>query len=194
MIGPTIDARVGNIFKMIVNCGGRTSHRMNLRAETAPSGIDGLTDQHEVQSLGRITNPTCDCPGSRPWTRKLSFYNKSTRCFRYRNHCLMAPPKPNDGASDGEAPAPTGEVAPKWKTTGLQQANSMGGGGAAAIPKNGKFRVFVLMGQSNMTGAARAKELKPPYNQKHDRIRIWANGRWEHFVPCVRRWWHGGRD
>jgi len=88
-------------------------------------------------------------------------------------------------ASDGEAPAPTGEVAPKWKTTGLQQANSMGGG-AAAIPKSGKFRVFVLMGQSNMTGAARAKELKPPYNQKHDRIRIWANGRWEYFVPRVR--------
>ena len=60
------------------------------------------------------------------------------------------------------------------------------GGGAAAIPKSGKFRVFVLMGQSNMTGAARAKELKPPYNQKHDRIRIWANGRWEYFVPSVR--------
>ncbi|MFC1596450.1 sialate O-acetylesterase [Planctomycetota bacterium] len=88
-------------------------------------------------------------------------------------------------ASVGETPAPTGEVAPKWKTTGLQQANSMGAG-AAAISKSGKFRVFVLMGQSNMTGAARAKELKPPYNEKHDRIRIWANGRWEYFVPRVR--------
>lgn len=73
----------------------------------------------------------------------------------------------------------------KWKTTGLQQANSMGGG-AAAIPKRGKFRVFVLMGQSNMTGAARANKLKPPYTEKHDRIRIWANGRWEYFVPSVR--------
>jgi len=88
-------------------------------------------------------------------------------------------------ASVGEAPAPTGEVAPKWKTTGLQQANSMGGG-AAAISESGKFRVFVLMGQSNMTGAARANELKAPYNEKHNHIRIWANGRWEYFVPRVR--------
>jgi hypothetical protein len=83
------------------------------------------------------------------------------------------------------ASVPADGVAPKWKTTGFQQANTMGGG-EAAIPKSGKFRVFVLMGQSNMTGAARAKELKPPYNEKHDRIRIWANGRWEYFVPRVR--------
>lgn len=76
--------------------------------------------------------------------------------------------------SDGESQ--------KWNTAGLRQANSMGGG-EAPIPKRGKFRVFVLMGQSNMQGAARASELKPPYNQKHDRIRIWANGRWEYFVP-----------
>jgi lysophospholipase L1-like esterase len=73
----------------------------------------------------------------------------------------------------------------KWKTTGLKQANSMGGG-EVAISKNGKFRVFVLMGQSNMQGAGRAKELKAPYNEKHDRIRIWANGRWEYFVPSQR--------
>jgi hypothetical protein len=39
------------------------------------------------------------------------------------------------------------------------------------------------MGQSNMHGTARASELKSPYNKKHDRIRIWANGRWEYFVP-----------
>ena len=37
-----------------------------------------------------------------------------------------------------------------------------------------------------MTGAARAAELEAPYNEKHDRIRIWANGRWEYFVPRVR--------
>ncbi|MCP4312832.1 MAG: alpha/beta hydrolase fold domain-containing protein [Bacteroidetes bacterium] len=73
----------------------------------------------------------------------------------------------------------------KWKTTGLKQANSMGAG-EAAIPKNGKFRVFVLMGQSNMQGAGRANELKAPYTEKHDRIRIWANGRWEYFVPSQR--------
>jgi len=72
-----------------------------------------------------------------------------------------------------------------WNTTGLQQANSMGGG-AAEISKSGKFRVFVLMGQSNMQGAGRAKELKAPYNQKHDRIRIWANGSWQYFVPSNR--------
>ena len=75
--------------------------------------------------------------------------------------------------------------ATKWKTTGFQQANTMGGG-EAAISKSGKFRVFVLMGQSNMTGAARAAELEAPYTEKHDRIRIWANGRWEYFVPRVR--------
>ena len=57
------------------------------------------------------------------------------------------------------------------------------GGGEAAIPKSGKFRVFVLMGQSNMHGLARATELTAPYSEKHDRIRIWANGRWEYFVP-----------
>lgn len=73
----------------------------------------------------------------------------------------------------------------KWNTAGLQQANSMGGG-EAAISKDGKFRVFVLMGQSNMTGAARASKLTPPYTEKHNRIRIRANGRWEYFVPTVR--------
>ena len=49
------------------------------------------------------------------------------------------------------APISAGEVAPKWKTTGLQQANTMGGG-EAPIPIGGKFRVFVLMGQSNTQG------------------------------------------
>jgi len=73
----------------------------------------------------------------------------------------------------------------KWKTTGFKQSNTMGGG-EATIPKSGKFRVFVLMGQSNMQGTGRAKELKAPYNEKHDRIRIWANGRWEYFVPSQR--------
>ena len=86
--------------------------------------------------------------------------------------------------ADGEGDQKDDEAS-IWNTTGFKQANSMGGG-EAAIPKSGKFRVFVLMGQSNMTGAARAKELKPPYTEKHDRIRIWANGRWEYFVPSVR--------
>jgi hypothetical protein len=74
------------------------------------------------------------------------------------------------------------EEAMKWKTTGFKQANTMGGG-EAVIPKSGKFRVFVLMGQSNMHGLAPATELTAPYTEKHDRIRIWANGRWEYFVP-----------
>jgi len=82
---------------------------------------------------------------------------------------------------------PTEEVAEamKWKTPGFKQANTMGGG-EAAIPQSGKLRVFVLMGQSNMAGAGRADELMPPYNEKHDRIRIWANGRWEYLVPSQR--------
>jgi len=70
----------------------------------------------------------------------------------------------------------------KWNTVGFQQANTMGGG-KAEIPESGVFRVFVLMGQSNMHGTARARELKAPYNKKHDRIRVWANGQWEYFVP-----------
>ena len=82
-------------------------------------------------------------------------------------------------------PANAEEETLKWKTTGFQQANTMGGG-EATIPKSGKFRVFVLMGQSNMQGAGRANELKTPYTEKHDRIRIWANGQWEYFVPTQR--------
>ena len=97
--------------------------------------------------------------------------------------CIILIPSLLSAQTSNSAPKPKGAM--KWNTTGFKQANSMGGG-EAAIPKSGKFRVFVLMGQSNMTGAARAKELKPPYTEKHDRIRIWANGRWEYFVPSVR--------
>ena len=84
-----------------------------------------------------------------------------------------------------EEASPPNKKAIKWNTTGLKQANTMGGG-EAPVSKSGKFRVFVLMGQSNMQGAGWAKELKPPYTEKHDRIRIWANGRWEYFVPSQR--------
>ncbi len=77
-------------------------------------------------------------------------------------------------------------AAPKTKAhaqgQGLKQANTMGGGRAALL-KTGKFRVFLLAGQSNMTGQGRANELKPPFNEPHERIRIWANNRWEYFVP-----------
>jgi hypothetical protein len=76
-------------------------------------------------------------------------------------------------------------VVSKWKTAGFTQANTMGAG-EAPISKNGKFRVFVLMGQSNMQGAGRAKNLRAPYTETHERIRIWANGRWEYFVPTQR--------
>lgn len=48
------------------------------------------------------------------------------------------------------------DEAAKWNTTGLQQANTMGGG-PAPIPESRKLRVFVLMGQSNMHGTARAQ-------------------------------------
>jgi len=77
---------------------------------------------------------------------------------------------------------PQVETAEKWKTMGFQQPNSMGGG-EAAIPETGTFRVFILMGQSNMNGSGRFKDLEAPYNQRHERIRVWANGRWEYMVP-----------
>lgn len=77
---------------------------------------------------------------------------------------------------------PQVEFADKWKTIGFQQPNSMGSG-EAAIPETGTFRVFILMGQSNMNGSGRAEDLEAPYNQTHERIRIWANGRWEYMVP-----------
>jgi hypothetical protein len=76
-------------------------------------------------------------------------------------------------------------VVSKWNTIGFKQANTMGAG-EAPISKKGKFRVFVLMGQSNMQGAGKAKNLKTPYTETHERIRIWANGRWEYFVPTQR--------
>ena len=97
--------------------------------------------------------------------------------------CIILIPSLLSAQTSNGAPKPKGAM--KWNTTGFKQANSMGGG-EAAVSKSGKLRVFVLMGQSNMTGAARAKELKPPYNEKHERIRIWANGRWEYFQPRVR--------
>jgi hypothetical protein len=103
--------------------------------------------------------------------------------FQQMKICLIALISLSAAAVGSAAPA--SKSTPKWKTAGLQQANSMGAG-EAAVPKSGKLRVFVLMGQSNMAGAARAKNLKPPYTEKHERIRIWANGRWEYFVPTVR--------
>ncbi len=104
--------------------------------------------------------------------------------FAQTREQMKEPPPPAD-AVEGTRPA-SGEVAPKWTTTGFRQANTMGGG-QAEISKSGKFRVFVLMGQSNMHGLAQATELTPPYSEKHDRIRIWANGRWEYFVPRQER-------
>lgn len=94
-----------------------------------------------------------------------------------RNNAQLTPASNGNPQADADAD--------QWKTVGFRQGNTMGGG-EAAISKGGKFRVFVLMGQSNMTGTARAAELKSPYTEKHDRIRIWANGRWEYFLPRVR--------
>ena len=102
---------------------------------------------------------------------------------KYWMLCIIMLPSLLSAQTSNGNPKPKGAM--KWKTTGFKQANSMGGG-EAAISKSGKFRVFVLMGQSNMAGAARAAELESPYNEKHDRIRIWANGRWEYFLPSNR--------
>tara|TARA_R110000850_G_scaffold108742_3_gene221246 strand:- start:1259 stop:2152 length:894 start_codon:yes stop_codon:yes gene_type:complete len=79
-----------------------------------------------------------------------------------------------------QATAEEAEVPPQGQ--GYHQTNTMGGG-VASIPVSGKFRVFILAGQSNMTGSGQSNELGPPHNRPHDRIRIWANGRWESFVP-----------
>jgi hypothetical protein len=35
-------------------------------------------------------------------------------------------------------------------------------------------------------GVSSEEELNPPHSEKHDRIRIWANGRWEYMVPSQR--------
>ena len=70
---------------------------------------------------------------------------------------------------------PQDEVAEKWKTMGFQQPNSMGGG-EAAIPETGTFRVFILMGQSNMNGSGLAKE---PGSALQSKARAHSNmGQW----------------
>ena len=81
---------------------------------------------------------------------------------------ILTPSLLSAQASNGN---PQVKDAAKWKTAGFQQVNSMGGG-EAAIPKSGKFRVFVLMGQSGMAGTAKASKLTPPLNEKHERIGV----------------------
>ena len=76
-------------------------------------------------------------------------------------------------------------IVDKWNTIGLQQANTMGGG-EAAIPNEREVPRFRVDGTIQHAGRGRANELKSPYTEKHDRIRIWANGRWEYFVPSHR--------
>jgi len=57
------------------------------------------------------------------------------------------------------------------------------GGGKAPLPTAGRFRVFILSGQSNMVGQGEAKELPEVYRKPHDRIRIWCEGGWQYLVP-----------
>lgn len=80
------------------------------------------------------------------------------------------------------APQPVVSADSKWTTPGFQRSNTLGAGNADISP-NGVFRVFVLMGQSNMVGLAKASNLESPHTEKHERIRIWANGGWEYLVP-----------
>jgi len=70
----------------------------------------------------------------------------------------------------------------KIRGVGLRQANSLGGG-PAPVSGDRKFQVFIFMGQSNMTGHGWSVDLDSPYNRKHERIRVWANNRWEYLVP-----------
>jgi len=84
-------------------------------------------------------------------------------------------------ADDSEPTKADATASPK-QGQGLHQASTMGGG-VATFPDGEKLHVFLLAGQSNMTGSGQGSELKPPHNQPHKRVRIWANNRWEFFVP-----------
>ena len=60
------------------------------------------------------------------------------------------------------------------------------GGGESPIPEKGTFRVLILSGQSNMVGQGEASELPADLRKPHDRIRIWAGGKWQYLVPSRR--------
>lgn len=62
-------------------------------------------------------------------------------------------------------------------------------GGKAPLPTKGRFRVFILSGQSNMVGQGRMGELTKEhaaYRKPHERIRVWSNGQWEYLIPAQR--------
>jgi hypothetical protein len=67
------------------------------------------------------------------------------------------------------------------RNRGIQNA-----GGAAPVPTKGRFRVFILSGQSNMVGQGTIQETEERYRKPHDRIRVWYSGRWEYLVPARR--------
>ncbi len=98
---------------------------------------------------------------------------------------LSSPALSQDAVSGNESIAAAKIEKPakaKIRGVGLRQANSLGGG-AAPVSGDGKFRVFIFMGQSNMTGHGLSADLTPSYKKKHERIRVWANDRWEYLVP-----------
>jgi len=75
----------------------------------------------------------------------------------------------------GQAPEPGS------RNRGIKNA-----GGKAPVPTTGRFRVFILSGQSNMVGQGLMNELtdeQAAYRKPHDRIRVWYDGRWEYLVP-----------
>lgn len=76
-----------------------------------------------------------------------------------------------------------GKTAAKPAPSGLDPSL---GGGKAPLPTTGRFRVFILSGQSNMVGQGEAKELTEVYRKPHDRIRIWCEGGWQYLVPSRR--------
>ncbi len=62
-------------------------------------------------------------------------------------------------------------------------------GGKAPVPTRGRFRVFILSGQSNMVGQATTGELadeQAALRKPHERIRVWSSGQWEYLVPARR--------
>jgi len=82
------------------------------------------------------------------------------------------------GEPDAGAARPAAAV--RRPPTGLDASL---GGGKAPLPSAGRFRVFILSGQSNMVGQGEAEELPEAYRKPHDRIRIWCEGGWQYLVP-----------
>ncbi|MEM7699049.1 MAG: sialate O-acetylesterase [Verrucomicrobiota bacterium] len=82
--------------------------------------------------------------------------------------------------AEGELAA--SELRAAAKGSGLRVANLLGAG-TAPISEAGTFRVYLLMGQSNMVGLGRARDLPAEWREPHPRVRVWANEEWQFMKP-----------